>query len=388
MFPTPGGAHPPPEELFAGRYEVDGPLPWGGLVSYFRGSSENTPVILCVLPMDVSGSTRAEAAFAHLAHGLGMIRSAAIPRVLDAGVIDGVPYLAFRDTRGTLLADLLRDRSLSSMAVLRLAGDVLDALDAAHGRGLVHGDLTPQNILVARTKEGKLCARVIGMGAVPLLRANPGASAHTSHTGSGKHAVAYMAPELVGGATFEPLSDVYAVGALLHHMVTGSPPVGWETGEGFDDLPGLPDVIRRAMQRQPHERYSSASAMRAALEWIEVESAKANPQTQDIAPWMESSRIGSIPVPSLASSLPPAHAVSGSHLIGTVLTTTSGARPIPVEPIVVEELEVDPTRRWLQVALLLLLLGTLVFSGYWLKTQQSNGAAVPAELEGGETNAE
>jgi len=389
MFPTPGGAHPPPEELFAGRYEVDGPLPWGGLISYFRGSSEGTPLILSVLPMDVSGSTRAEAAFAHLAHGLGLVRSRSIPRVLDAGVIDGVPYLAFQDTRGTLLADVLRERSLSSAAVLALAADVLAALDAAHARGLVHGDLTPQNILIARTKNGKLCARVVGMGAVPLLRGNPGTSAHSTHTGSGKHAVAYMAPELVGGATFQPLADLYSVGALLHHMVTGNPPVGWETGEGFDDLPGLPDVIRRAMARQPHDRYPNAAAMRAALEWIEVESAKANPRTQDIAPWMESSRIGSIPVPALASSLPPAHAVSGSHPTGKVLTT-SGARPIPVEPIVVEELEVDSTRRWLQVALLLLLLGTLVFSGYWLKTQQSssNEAPAPAELEGDDSHAE
>ena len=207
MFPTPGGAHPPPEKLFAGRYEVDGSLPWGGLISYFRGSSEGTPLILCVLPMDVSGSGRAEAAFAHLAHGLGLIRARAIPRVLDAGVIEGVPYLAFQDTRGTLLADVLRDRSLSSIQVLQLAGDVLDALEAAHDRGLVHGDLTPQNVLVARSKDGKLCARVIGMGAVPLLRGHPGASAHATHTGSGEHAVSYMAPELVGGATFEPLAD-------------------------------------------------------------------------------------------------------------------------------------------------------------------------------------
>jgi hypothetical protein len=70
--------------------------------------------------------------------------------------------------------------------------------------------------------------------------------------------------------------------------------------------------------------------------------------------------------------------------------TTSGARPIPVEPIIVEELEVDSTRRWLQVALLLLLLGTLVFSGYWLKTQQSssNDAPAPVELEGEDSHAE
>jgi len=380
MFPSPGGAHPPPEELFLGRYAVDGALPWGGLVSYYRASSEGTPLILSVMPMDVSQSTRAEAAFSHLAHSLGAIRSRAVPRVLDAGVIDGVPYLAFQDTRGTLLSDIVRDRPLSSLAVLRLATDVLDALDAGHTQGLVHGDLTPQNIIVTRERSGRLGARVIGMGVVPLLRANPEASAHAAHTGSGKHAVAYMAPELFGGGAFDSSVDLYSAGALLHHMVIGSPPIGWETDQGFDDVPGLPDVIRRAMARRPQNRYSDAAAMRAALEWLEVESAKQSPHTQDIAPWMETSHIGSIPVASLASSLPPAH-VSSSHPAGKVFST-SGARPIPIEPIVIEELDADTNRRWLQITLLLILLGTLVFSGYWWKGQtRPNEAAPPLDLD-------
>ena len=74
--------------------------------------------------------------------------------------------------------------------------------------------------------------------------------------------------------------------------------------------------------------------MRTALEWIEAESAKQNPETQDIAPWMETSMVGSIPVPTLASTRPPTH-VSSSHPAGKILST-SGVRPIPVEPIVIE----------------------------------------------------
>lgn len=376
MFPTPGGAHPPPEELFAGRYAVDGALPWGGLISYYRASSEGTPLILSVLPMDVSGSTHAEGAFSHLAHGLGAIRSHAVPRVLDAGVIDGVPYLAFQDTRGTLLSDLLRERPLNSLEVLRLATHVLDALGAAHAQALVHGDLTPQNIIVTREHDGRLGARLIGTGLVPLLRANPEASAHSTHTGSGKHAVAYMAPELFGGGNSDASIDLYAAGALLHHMVTGSAPVGWEDREGFGDVPGLPDVVRRAMARQPHNRYSDAAAMRAALEWLEVESAKQNVRTQDIAPWMETSHVGSIPVAALASSVPPAH-VTASHGAGKVLST-SGARPIPIPPTVIEDLPSNSNRSWVQIALLLVLLGTLVFSGYWWKAQNTHSDPAPS----------
>jgi|GEM_PF-1437452 len=380
MFPSPGGAYPPPEELFAGRYAVDGTLPWGGPVAYYRASSEGTPLIVSVLPMDLSRSTRAEAAFARLAHGLGSIRSRAVPRVLDAGVINGVPYLAFQDTRGMLLTDILRDRPLSSLTVLRLATEVLDALEAGHAQGLVHGDLTPQNIVITRTRNGRLGARVIGTGIVPMMRAHPEASAHALHTGSGKHAVAYMAPELFGGGAFDAFADVYSVGALLHHMVMGSPPVGWETDEGFDDVPGLPDVIRRAMARHPGNRYPNATALRTALEWIEVESAKRNPQTQDIAPWMETSHVGSIPVPSLASSLPPVQ-IRSSHPAGKILST-SGPRPIPIKPIVIEELAADNRRQWLRIGLLLVLLGTLVLSGYWWKSQTGrHEATVPSGLD-------
>lgn len=380
MFPTPGGAHPPPEELFAGRYAVDGALPWGGLVSYYRASSEGTPIIVSVMPMDVSQSARAEAAFSHLAHGLGATRSRAVPHVLDAGVIDGVPYLAFQDTRGTLLSDILRQRPLSSLTVLRLATHVLDALEAGHAQGLVHGDLTPQNVIVTRERSGRLSARVIGMGVMPLLRANPDASAHAAHTGSGKHAIAYMAPELFGGGAFDASVDLYSAGALLHHMVLGSPRVGWESEDGFDDVPGLPAVIRRAMARRPEHRYPNAASMRAALEWIEVESAKQNPQTQDIAPWMETSHIGSIPVAKLASSLPPAH-IRSSHPAGKVLST-SGARPIPIKPTVIEDIDHDRNRSWRQITLLLILLGTLVFAGYWWKAQITpNDTTTPFVLD-------
>jgi serine/threonine protein kinase len=215
---------------------------------------------------------------------------------------------------------------------------------------------------------------------LPLLRAHPEASAHAAHTGSGKHAVSYMAPELFGGGVVEPAADLYAAGALLHHMTTGAPPSIWTTDTGFDDLPGLPDVIRRAMAKHPIQRYPDASSMRTALEWIEVESANQNPQTQDIAPWMETSRIGSIPASALNTSRPPAHA-SSSHPAGKILST-SGARPIPIAPVIVEELDLDASRHWVRLALLLMLLGTLAFAGYWFGAGGgATDAQVPLGLE-------
>ncbi|MGB5811690.1 MAG: protein kinase [Polyangiales bacterium] len=380
MFPSPGGAHSSTDELFAGRYDIDGQLPWGGRASYYRAASEGTPLIICVLPIDLTRSTRAEAGFSTLVQRLGRARARSLPRVLDAGAVDGVPYIAFHDTRGRLLREVLRDRTLPSSTVLRVARGVLSALEAAHEQGIVHGDLTPQNIIITRESDGNTGARVVGTGIVPFLRVHPEASAHAAHTGSGEHAIAYMAPELIGTNAVPASADLYAVGTLLHHMVRGAPPVGWESDEGFEDVPGLRDVIRRAMARHPDARYPNAAGMLSALEWLEVESSQLNPQTQDIAPWMESSTVGSYPVPALASTRPPAHA-SSLHPAGTVLSV-SGARPRPNPPrapLIIEHQGVDTRRYWLQIAVLLAVLGIMVVAAHWW-TRQSGASpeATPA----------
>jgi len=367
MFPR-GGAQSRPELLFAGRYAVDGALPWGGIVNYYRGATENTAVILGVFPMDVGRTPSAAAAFSDFAHRLGRVRAAAVPHVLDAGVIDGIPYLAFEDTRGRVLTDVIRDRPLSSIEVLRLGSEILDALEAAHGCGLVHGDVTPHNVVVSRDSRGRVHARLLGIGALGVLRSNLDAGTHATHTGSGKFAIPYMAPELFGGRP-QPASDIYSVGTLLHHMVLGSPPVGWEGDEGFEDLPGLREVIVRARAARPEERYESAATMRAALDWVEVESSKRNPQTQDIAPWMEHSHVGSTPVPVLASSFPPTQK-SSQHAPGTVLS----GRPAPTRSGPLPKASKKPARdrRWLYLALLLFLLGPLVLFGSWQNAQPAD----------------
>ena len=370
MFPTSGLAHPELHHLFAGRYLVDGQLPWGGPAPYYRVSSEGTPLVVCVLPMDVARSERAWTEFSQLARRLGQAQAPTLPRLLDAGVIDATPYLAFQETRGTLLSELLRDRTFSSASLLRIATDVLTAVDAAHRSGIVHGDLTPQNIVVSRERDGRMRATVIGTGVVPLLRACPEASAHGTHTGSGEHAVAYMAPELIGSERCPASADLYSVGAMLHHMAVGKLRTLGTEELGFDDIPGLPEVIAIAMERRPRARYQNAATMLAALEWLEVESDKLNPRTQDIAPWMENSRVGAIPVPSIASSLPPLH-LSSSHPPGTVLTISQRARPADQGDGVAEPSSPKPeNRRWIA---LLVLLGVLVFgaSAWWV---QYNGA--------------
>jgi hypothetical protein len=131
------------------------------------------------------------------------------------------------------------------------------------------------------------------------------------------------------------------------------------------------------MDKRPQNRYPNAAAMRMALEWIEIESAKSNPQTQDIAPWMETSYIGSVPVASLASEVPPAH-VTSRHPTGKVLSTSGPT----IEPIVIEEVNASSRVHWLRIVLLLVLLGALVYSGYWYKAESAPPSPpIPLGLE-------
>jgi hypothetical protein len=115
--------------------------------------------------------------------------------------------------------------------------------------------------------------------------------------------------------------------------------------------------------------------MLAALEWLEIESSKLNPQTQDIAPWMESSRVGTIPVPTIASSRPPAHA-SSIRPVGTVLSISTrpskGSAPSPRG-------RSARSRYWVLIGLLLTLLGVLAFSGYWWQQQSGANQVAPGQ---------
>ena len=190
---------------------------------------------------------------------------------------------------------------LASLDALKVAGDTLRALQAIHDEGLVHGDITPSNLLVHDDADGVAGATLLGSGIDSFVRRHcqdvmPGP------VGSGPDVEAYWAPERLRGGAPSVAADIYAVGVLLHRLVTGELPRGSISPEAFADIPGLPDIVRCATQDDPHARYRNAEAMLAALDWLDVVSAKMSPHTQDIPLWMETSMVGSIPVTALGTA--------------------------------------------------------------------------------------
>jgi serine/threonine-protein kinase len=222
-----------------------------------------------------------------------------IARLLDAGISsDGQPYLALEYVEGEAINDWCRRRNLSLDARLRLFLQTCDAVSHAHANLIVHRDLKPSNILVTAHEE----VRLLDFGIAKLLDT---ADLAPEQTGTGLRAFTlhYAAPEQVRGEPVTTMTDVYALGVVLHELLTGTRPyvlkrrtdAEWEEaiigaeplrpslavlhgdGEGEVDeeqrpagslrrlsraLAGdLDNIVLKALAKRPEQRYPSVEAL-------------------------------------------------------------------------------------------------------------------------------
>jgi serine/threonine-protein kinase len=168
---------------------------------------------------------------------------------------------------GVSLADALDAGVFRLERAVKIASDVLKALEYAHGLGVIHCDVKPSNIMLKGER-----ALLTDFGFAKDL-------ALTAITSQGMMLGTpnYMAPEQFQGERGDPRSDLYSVGAALYHMVTGAPPYGSQVvrflvGDPVVTLKPLPaaaapiaGVISTALSRSPEARFQSAGAMLAAL---------------------------------------------------------------------------------------------------------------------------
>ncbi|MBW6457111.1 MAG: serine/threonine protein kinase [Trueperaceae bacterium] len=204
-------------------------------------------------------------------------READVVRKLDHPNI--VPLLAAFDgnlvygyVAGSDLASVLAGGALPPERAVRVVADLLQALDHAHLHGVVHCDVKPGNVLLKGER-----ALLTDFGFAKDL-------ALTAITGDQEllGTPNYMAPEQFQGVRTDHRSDIYGVGAVLYHALTGEPPYGsqvlrWLVGD--DRVPRAPlpaaaqalaPVVDRALAREPEARYPHADAMLAALRAVRL----------------------------------------------------------------------------------------------------------------------
>lgn len=165
---------------------------------------------------------------------------------------------------------------LSVAEVIDIGGQLLDGLGAAHGMGIVHGDIKPQNILIDDRNRIKITD--FGLARVDNLI---GQMSHQMHLGTPE----YMAPEVLSSPVVDGRADLYSAGVTLFELLTGHPPLmahepsgllNFLQGQQATDLRSLrPDIpeglahsVARAMEPEPEERFSTAEQMKHAIEHV------------------------------------------------------------------------------------------------------------------------
>jgi eukaryotic-like serine/threonine-protein kinase len=191
--------------------------------------------------------------FEREAQALARLNHPGIVAVHDFGRDEGRPYIVMEYVDGRPLTQLVPMPPAQARDVVL---QVLDALEYAHGRGVIHRDIKPANVIVDAAGR----AKVTDFGIARLLDAEASGPTLTA-TGRIVGTPAYMAPEAMAGAAPDARMDVFAVGVLLHEMTTGRRPAG----RAVDVSAPLARVIDRAIAADPGARYPSAAAMRSDL---------------------------------------------------------------------------------------------------------------------------
>jgi len=236
-----------------------------------RGDTQYT---MCVFRRDCSDAVSFPEVFVRDVALLEALEHEALPRALEHGEADEEYYVATEPVVGKAVRALLEERgklSLKESAVI--VGEVLRALAHLHGSGIVHGDVSPDNVLVDTEGQVKLLATGLTLVAAKAIGQERAAHLHCAEC---------VAPEIVQKHPVASASDIYAAGALLYHMLVGEPPftggshlavmmahvasepkVPSELDESL--FADVDTVVMRALQKNPDGRYESAAGFRTAL---------------------------------------------------------------------------------------------------------------------------
>ncbi|MFY2560389.1 protein kinase domain-containing protein [Corallococcus terminator] len=217
-----------------------------------------------------------------------LIEARAVNSIRHPGIIDIFGFGRLPDSRPYIIMELLRGQSLSEAlkqlgrldpnTTVWILDQILSALGAAHKAGVVHRDMKPGNVFLAEALDGSSVVRLVDFGIAKLVRSHDGP---TTVDGTILGTPEYMAPEQIRGTTVSFATDLYAVGIMAFHMLTGERPFKGEQVQVLfahveqppplpsSRVPGLPPeldtLVLHLLAKDPAMRPESAEAVREAL---------------------------------------------------------------------------------------------------------------------------
>src|SRR6185436_11579927 len=218
------GAHRMLGQVMLGVYELVDVLGQGGMSVVFKGRHKMTDqeVALKILPPELAAHSQVKSRFLEEAKALAALDHPNIVHLYNFGQENGYFVLAMQFVQGRTWERMIMEaQRLEWAASCRIAIHVLRALEYAHGRGVIHRDMKPSNVLV-RSRDA--VATVMDFGIAKMTT-----STRLTATGQTMGTVRYMSPEQVRGHEVDLRTDIYSLGATLYESLTGDTPFGGNT---------------------------------------------------------------------------------------------------------------------------------------------------------------
>ena len=279
--------------VLPGGYEIISLLGAGGMGSVYLARQHSLDRLVAVKMMHGPLSLRPQAVNRFLleARAASRLSHPGAVTVYDFGQSEGGEmFLVMEYIDGPSLSELARDHKLSPLAAVDLVLEVLEALEEAHDYGVLHMDLKPDNVLVQQDRQGARHAKVVDFGLAKLLHDE--AAPRTTEPGVTYGTPGFISPEELRGDRVDHRADLYAVGVMLHQLLTGrmpsdtavtaqgGPPRTLTTLRRVDpaELPsaGLTELLLSATASNPEHRPVSARTFAEELRTIR--------QTLDVGP--------------------------------------------------------------------------------------------------------
>ncbi len=239
-------------------------------------------VAIKVLPQLVSSEPDRLARFETEAKAVAALNHPNILSVYQMGTHEGVPYMVSELLEGMTLGETLRRGRLPLRQAIQFAIQIARGLAAAHEKGIVHRDLKPENLFI--TKDGRI--KILDFGLAKVIPTKPPSDTlgtTVTRAGIAMGTIGYMAPEQVRGQSVDHRADIFAFGAILYEMVMGKRsfqrPTEADTisailhedpasiSELSPDTPlAIDRIVQRCLEKNPEQRFQSASDLAFALE--------------------------------------------------------------------------------------------------------------------------
>lgn len=278
---TAGGAPftPPALEDLARLFpqlEILGLIGTGGMGAVYKARQRELDrvVALKILPPGIDDRPGFAERFTREARALAKLNHSGIVAIHDTGRVEGLYYLLMEYVDGLNLRQLLQNKQISYREALAIVPMICDALQYAHDAGVVHRDIKPENILLDKQGRVKVAdfglAKLVGISEMDMPN-TPSPAPYLTEVGQVMGTPQYMAPEQIAHPSdVDHRADIYSLGIVFYQMLTGELPgkVLEPPSQKAEVDVRLDEVVLKALEMKPEDRYQRASEVKMSVETI------------------------------------------------------------------------------------------------------------------------